>query len=282
MKTLFAAFALIMALTITACQKTYTAFSQNNGTDTTARTNGMDTIIPPPVSGPLLTRVISYWKDNSFSPEGPAQITDFTYDKAGFLIREAIHGQPATLYKRDAKERLIAMDHEGWSAYTHVHYISENSSQIAYALLSKDSVTKPDSMTFAYLNGRVAVIKNYVPDGGTMRLEWYQTTEFDARGNITQWQWYINNQYNSGCDYEYDDKINPNYQKDDLRVYYGGAYVVSPNNVVKQNNHYPKPQDNSDYLTYTYIYNAKGKPESSLLAGTTMGTQTERLVYYYQ
>ncbi len=282
MKTLLAALTLLLALAITACQKTYTAFSHNNGTDTTARTNGVDTAITPPVSGPLLTRVTSYWKDNAFSPEGPAQITDYAYDKAGFLIREALIGQPATLYKRDARERLTAIDHEGWSAYAHMHYINENSSQIAYALLSKDSVTKPDSMTFAYLNGRVAVIKNYVPDGGNMRLEWYQTTKFDARGNITQWQWYINNQYNSGCDYEYDDKINPYYQKDDARVYYGGAYVVSPNNVIKQHNHYPGPQDNPDYVTYTYVYNADGKPATGLHAGTAIGTSTERLVYYYQ
>ena len=283
MKTLPVFFVIYYVVFCTSCQKSISGANISNGTDSTVTTDGTDTTISPPVTGPLLVRSVSYWKDSPTGPEGDSEVTLYFYDAAKFLIKKQLDGQPAVLYTRDTKERLTQISFEGGTAYAKVFYTAVNSSHVAYVLSANDATSQPDSMAFTYTNARVTKTSYYTSTGGGMLLTNYQTYSYDVNGNVVQLQLFVNGALNTSYDFEYDNKVNPFYIKDDARIHYEWGYVLSPNNITKQVNHYGSPPvDPDDYVTYTFVYNAESKPANSVHAGPAIGTQSGRTNYYYQ
>ncbi len=258
----------------TSCQKTITAVEVSNGTDTT--------IVPG-----LLVRSVSLWSDGT-NPATDSTVTVYTYDALGLLAKKEQTGQQPIFYNRDALERLTSMitpTGTGDTAYTRVYYVNATASIVSYVLYSITSLTgKPDSMAFTYTNaGSVNKTGYYNGGSGARQLSYYQTWTFDANYNVTQLkQFTADDALNISYDFEYDNKPNPLRSPDDARLPFEWGYTLSPNNIVKQTNHYGSSSPGTDdYVTYTYVYNSGNKPVTGTHSGTAIGTQTEAMRFYY-
>jgi hypothetical protein len=141
-----------------------------------------------------------------------------------------------------------------------------------------------DSTAFNYSNRLVAKTSFYATIAGSTAMVNYQTYTYDGNGNVTQLDVYLpDGTLNIGYDFMYDFKGNPQYAADDARLPQEWGYILSPNNVIKQVNHYGNPpQMPDDEVTLTYTYNAGGLPIAQLEAGNALGQQTCLSKYYYK
>jgi len=268
-KTLMAVFAGCCIFGM-SCQKSLSVVNSDNDGDTTLG------------DGNLLVRTVSVAGDGSDS-----SITEYTYNTAGQLMQQHTTGLEPVVYSRDLAGRLTgarAKTNTADSTYTNVYYTASTGTQVAYILYGITNAGKaPDSMAFTYAGGHVATTSYYTISGGSATLSYYQNWAFDGSGNVTQLNVYLGDStFNIGYEFEYDNKTNPKYAADDARLPVEWGYTLSPNNVIKQINHYsgaaPMPDD---YVTYTYDYNTASRPVTGVHAGTALGPQTEQVRFYY-
>lgn len=259
-----------------ACKKT--------GTGTGGRVfNGPN----PATEGDLLIKEVSLF------PDGDSSVVGLQYDAAKRLTAMPIAGfLPYTRYfYRDAGERIVSeIVTSGTAADTFdVHYTSTDSDLVSYTIHHAGPALR-DSAVYTYNQAHYTIsIALYSLTVSPAQLSSVDSLSYDANGNIVQSRTFQPGpggqlSLNLGYEYEYDTEINPLYSPDDCRIPDEGAAILSPNNILKQTNHYGDPPVlPSDYVTMTYQYRTDQKPSSSATGGTAIGPGSAPMTtYYYQ
>jgi hypothetical protein len=241
----------------------------------------------------------------------PTFTTEYKYDSEKKLIREvfiAINGNDSThsesLYGRDSKSRVVTIDSKSQRFINGVPYVSPEgvgSDTITTTVIYLDAISGKinyikatghsgekvftDSTAYEYDNNDhvMKTTSYYLPTvqrpGDTLVLSGYSSWVFNEKGSLLQLE-------QGGTDtlgliryrYEYDNKINPLFKKED--VFLGQWEDYSPNNVVKQNVFIPATGENYDN-TAVYQYRSDDKPSSaSYYSPVVNGTSTT--TYYYK
>ena len=235
----------------------------------------------------LIVKYVELWNGtDSF-------VTTYQYNTNGLLMEEnSLSGYGFTHFLRDNKDRVITtaeMTGNNDTIFTEVHYVDENSGIIAYTISHYLITGKTtDSVGYEYTNGKISKTMFYTFPAGTLFFGNYYTWAYDAKNNISQLANYTRNDkgkyvYNIGYDFMYDDKPNPFYSNDQVRQYTKWYLSSSPNNLVKQINHYGSPPlTQDDYIELFYTYDAKGNPKAAKRSGPAIGTSIVQSTYYYK
>jgi hypothetical protein len=180
-------------------------------------------------------------------------------------------------FYRDASGRIerIGSDPDTSSSNVLLIYPSSTStipSQIKYTRNKPVGIEVLDSVVCSYsatqkLTKEVHFVRNNV---GLYDTAMYVIYTYDSRGNLAERQQYSDSagnrkfELNIAYSFEYDDKLNPLFFDEPGYFFFDGVfgYTASPNNVVKQINHYKLFP--SDQLTYSFTYNSGGRPIRSL------------------
>jgi hypothetical protein len=241
----------------------------------------------PATQGALLTEEVDRF------PDGDSLVITYQYDAARRLIAMLKTGFSGnnTFYTRDDEERITRMitTQDSISDTIDVFYASPTLGVVSYTLGHFGEVQDSE-------------VYHYNQDHYTTSIAFYSLTvlpaqfggldsiTYDANGNVAQFQTGTpepGGQFslNLGYDFQYDNDINPLYSYDDCRMVNEEAAIISPNNQMKQTNHYggnPPPLP-SDYVTYTYRYRSDKKPSSAATGGTAASAnEVPVTTYYYQ
>jgi hypothetical protein len=284
-KLVVACFIISCVLLNAGCQKSLTAGNTSNGT------SGIDSTIIAG-NGTQLVRLVTDWSLGS-APSTDSSVEQFTYDTAGHVTLSSLGIWGEVAYYRDNNERIIKLgtpqtSYSADSFFTYVQYQSETSTQVLFTVFQNNgsSPQERDSTAFIYSNGRVSQTYLYANVAGLTSLARYQTYSYDANGNLTQlYTYYPNGILDVGSDFTYDSKTNPLYYANDASLLNAWGNNCTPNNVVKQVNHYGNPTQKPDgHFTYAYTYNAKGLPATcqQSVSPLAQGQETSLAFYYYQ
>jgi hypothetical protein len=220
-------------------------------------------------------------------------VTTYKYNINDLLMEEnSLSGFGFTHFLRDNKGRVITtaeLAANNDTVFTDVHYVDENSGTIAYTI-SHNKITGKitDSTVYEYTNGKISKTMFYTFPADTLFFGNFYTWAYDAKNNISQLVNYTRNNegkylYNIGYDFMYDDKPNPFYSNDQVRQCTKWYISSSPNNLVKQINHYGGPQSTQDdYIGLLYTYNTTGTPAAAKRSGPAIGTIIVQSLYYYK
>jgi hypothetical protein len=170
-------------------------------------------------------------------------------------------------------------------------YASPSLGMIDYAI-EQSGPSFRDSAVYTYNQDRYAVsIATYIISATPVQFGGIDSFTYDAMGNLTQLQSFTSDgngqlSLNIGYDFEYDIDINPLFSSDDSRLPVEWYTSASPNNLLKQINHYGNPPLRpDDDVTVTYQYRPDKKPSTSARGGTALSTNGAAVVqsnYYYQ
>lgn len=247
-----------------------------------------DPLVPDSTNGELLVRYAEVWNN------ADSLITTYEYNDEKLVIAEnSLSGSGYIHYDRNSRGKIVKI--ETWltnadTAFTNVFYANEDSGKINYTLsyATHGGSKILDSSVYIYDNGKVIKILFYSFEADTAFLGSYYTWNYDANGNILQLNSYTRNDdgsygFNIGYDFEYDDKINPFFSHDDVRMVRSWYISSSPNNLTKQTNHYGEPPSHEDdYIALVYEYDADGKPYASARTGPAIAPAMVQSRYYYK
>lgn len=259
-----------------SCQKSIEFSERINNTGSNARKDN------------LLVKAVSLWSQTS-QPGTDSSITEYSYNDSGALVTEHGANNYVKLYTRDENQRIIKLavpQNSTDTAFMYVTYVNASSHKVAFEIIELHTSMQNvhDSVSFSYQGDHVAKTEYYSLHNNEQILLNYETFAFDSKGNVTEIKYMQpDGTFNIGYEFIYDDKSNPYYQEDDARLPTDWGYILSPNNITKQLNHYggasPSPDD---YVTYSYKYNSGGFPLSRFREGTAIGTATENVNFYYR
>ena len=215
----------------------------------------------------------------SFNKNNDSVVTNYEYNTSGHLIKQWNKDDSTAgyiRYLRDSKERIISIENvpaTGTHIISDVHYADDNSGKIAYTVSYKKDAPalRLDSLLFTYENGKLSTKTTYWRQADILAAVYYETLNYDAKGNIIQVQGYTVDAngataFNLGYDFVYDNYPNPYYSQDDaLHIY--NWYYASPNNITKQINHYDLSNNNNDYVTNDYQYDTQNRPVEMTWSG---------------
>lgn len=226
---------------------------------------------------------------------GDSIVKDYVYDDGKFLISQTSNLFGEEKYVRDNKERLIEIlspRQNGATANSKVYYQNDTTPKVAYVLSETIAAnyTINDSITFTYNGDQVSRIFFDRYSADSLISESYITYEYDAKRNITEIMYFNNGQSNGGYTFEYDNKVNPVYTLDDAFLITELGLLRSPNNVVKQINHYgppPAPEDN--FINTAISYLNTDVPINAVATGSALNGLTQNgpvigsyeIKYYY-
>jgi hypothetical protein len=243
----------------------------------------------PATEGSLLVRQVDNWG------VGDSTVTSFQYDMSRRLT--AVHSTGTlpydTYYYRDNQDRIIESINveSNDSDIVKLSYASPTLGIISYAI-EQSGPAFWDSAVYTYNQDHYPVsIATYIITATPAQFGGVDSFYYDATGNLTQLQSFTSNgngqlSLNIGYDFEYDNDINPLFSTDDSRLPVEWYLSASPNNLLKQTNHYGNPPLRpDDEVTVTYQYRPDKKPSISARGGTALSTNGNPVVqstYYYQ
>lgn len=226
------------------------------------------------------------------SPQGSI-ITEYKYDASENLVFEhttitSTSASPRTsslTFFRDQQGRVIrtAQKYDQPvenilydTIITLVAYENAGSDKIRFTktMTTANGITVNDSTLYLYnASGKVTQTKHYVyrsndARGTLPRLANWFTWEFNAGGNLIKMEQYSDQAgtgtYQVAITYlfEYDNKVNPYYSGDDIRLE-TDWYSASPNNVVKQTVRVSQTFEQYENRISYDQYGVNGKPETA-------------------
>ena len=203
---------------------------------------------------------------------------EYKYDGAGKIISEG-----GKKYVRDVKGRIIKvllLPNGTNRTDINVFYRDNSSLKVAYTLTKlSGNPSAIDSTVYERDNiGRVIKIASYYSDqGGTYLKDVFYKLFYDENQNLARFEKFNYSGeaivYCGGFSYTvYDNKINPAYSDDEVRMFYGSELFLnsSKNNVIASNGNYSK----------SHTYRADGRPLSSKVFDG--GRAVCRIDYYYK
>lgn len=292
MKPLFYLLLLCVATTYIACSK-------NVGADPTPPPNTpVDSNVTVLKPGLLIKTV------NIGSVATDSAVTVYDYDKNGLVTMDMTtfyhnSSSPATSvqagrrYYRDALGRIARIaakeladpPYHADTVYSSVTYQDATGSKVSFVINSRviNSKTIYDSTVYSYDTGdNLAKITLYVSGDWpavAATLQHYELWEYNQTADPIKYQYYqelstpgvfeLIWQY----DFEYDDKVNPNYAKDDVRADF---QWIMKHNITLQHVFESVSNDTHDNVL-TYEYNSDNKPVKSIQTGPYPST----IMYYY-
>ena len=225
--------------------------------------------------GNILDKII---KTTIYSSAAASESIEYKYDVAGKMISEG-----DKKYIRDANGRIIKvllLANATNRTDINVFYTDNTSLKVAYTLSNlSGNPSAVDSTVYDRDNtGRIVKIASYFSsDGTTFIKDLFYKLFYDERQNLARFEKYSYSGeaiiYCGGFSYTvYDDKINPAYSDDEVRMFYGSELFLnsSKNNVIAANGNYSK----------SHTYRADGRPLSSKVFDG--GIQVGRIDYYYK
>lgn len=230
----------------------------------------------------LIKQSITKWTYGGIVQKDSA-IVDYKYDDRKFLISQAWNFIPGERkYLRDSSERIyeiLSPFENGAKTTCKVYYKSSDSRKVNYVISQSVTLTQTlaDSIVFEYDGDHVVKTSNNLNTGNSVITKSYTTYKYDMHGNITEIRFFHEGeQFNLGYSFEYDNKINPTYSLDDARLFIEGAAVLSPNNAVKQTNHWGEPPARpDDYINVQYNYLPNNLPKDEDATGTALDGLTQ-------
>ncbi len=274
------------ATLITSCKKLNDYSTEKiSSIDSTGKELGIDS-----TGKELIVKYVELW-----SSAADSIVITYKYNINDLLMEENFlsgFGFGFTHFLRDNKGRVITtaeLAANNDTVFTDVHYVDENSGTIAYTI-SHNKITGKitDSTVYEYTNGQISKTMFYSFPADTLFFGNFYTWAYDAKNNISQLVNYTRNNegkyfYNIGYDFMYDDKPNPFYSNDQVRQCTKWYISSSPNNLVKQINHYGGPISTpDDYIGLLYTYNTTGTPAAAKRSGSAIGTVIVQSLYYYK
>ncbi len=229
----------------------------------------------PHNDGLILDRVV---KTTIYTNVTTSEIIEYRYDVSGKIISEG-----NKKYIRDVKGRIIKvllLPNGTNRNDINVFYTDNSSLKVAYTLSDlSGNPSAVDSTVYERDNtGRIIKIASYFSnDGTTFIKDLFYKLFYDEKQNLARIEKYGYSGeaivYCGGFSYTvYDNKINPAYSDDEVRMFYGAELFLntSKNNVIAANGNYSK----------SHTYRADGRPLSSkVLDGRT---EVCRIDYYYK
>jgi hypothetical protein len=226
------------------------------------------------------------------SPQGSI-ITEYKYDGTKKLVAEnttmtnTVLGTRTSsfLFSRDSQGRIIKTAHKYDqpvdnilydTVITLVFYENASSTKIRYSktATTANGITVYDSTLYSYnTTGKVVKTQHFTyrssdPPGTVQRLINWFNWEYNAVGNLVKMEQYSDQAGNGTHSidiaylFEYDNKINPYYSGDDIRLE-SDWYSASPNNVIKQTVQVSQTREQYDnYISYDQ-YDANGRPTTA-------------------
>ena len=203
-----------------------------------------------------------------------SETINYNYDGSGRLI-----GEGGKRYTRDDKGRItnIVIPPNGSNRTDIDVFYTGDAGDVAYTVckLSGGSV---DSSVYERDNqGRVIKIVSYYKTGNTAFVDYFFKLGYDANGNLKFLEQYaVSGDAILFCGaiyYKvYDDKINPAYSDDEVRIFYSSELFLNAakSNVIASNLNFSK----------SHTYRPDGRPESCKVYEN--GSQVYRLEYYYK
>jgi YD repeat-containing protein len=222
---------------------------------------------------------------------GGSIITEYAYDQSSKLISERTTmtntsvgtRTSSMIFYRDPQGRIIKTAHKYDqpvenilydTVITLVHYENQNSTKILYttAATTANGITVYDSTLYSYnASNKVIKTQHYTyrsnePLGTPRKKSNWFSWDYNSVGNLIKMEQYSdpagNGAYQVDITYtfEYDNKINPYYSGDDIRLE-GDWYSASPNNVVKQTVHITQTREQYDNRISYDQYDASGRPK---------------------
>ena len=203
---------------------------------------------------------------------------EYKYDAAGKMISEG-----DKKYVRDAKGRIIKvllLPNGTNRTDINVFYTDNSSLKVAYTITNlSGNPSAVDSTVYERDNiGRIIKIASYFSEQGRIYFkDVFYKLFYDENQNLARFEKYNYSGeaivYCGGFSYTvYDNKINPAYSEDEVRMFYGAELFLnsSKNNVIASNGNYSK----------SHTYRADGRPLSSKVFDG--GTEVCRIAYYYK
>jgi hypothetical protein len=201
---------------------------------------------------------------------------EYKYDAAGKIISEG-----GKKYIRDASGRIIkVLLLPNGTNRTDINVFYNSSSKVAYTLCKLAGIPSAvDSTVYARDNtGRLIQIASYFSNGdGVFIKDIFYKLFYDGNQNLARIEKYSYSGeaiiFCGGFSYTvYDNKINPAYSDDEVRMFYGSELFLntSKNNVIASNGNYSK----------SHTYRADGRPLSSKVFDG--GTEVCRIDYHYR
>lgn len=225
--------------------------------------------------GIILDKII---KTTIYNSTTTSESIEYKHDFSGKMISEG-----NKKYTRDAKGRIINilfLPNETNRNDINVFYRDNSSLKVAYTLCNLAGIPSAvDSTVYERDNsGRIIQITSYVSNGdGIFIKDIFYKLFYDEYQNLARFEKYS---YNGGAiiycgrfSYTvYDNKINPAYSNDEVRMFYGSELFLntSKNNVIASNGRYSR----------SHTYRADGRPLSSKVFDG--GTEVCRIDYYYK
>lgn len=225
--------------------------------------------------GIILDKII---KTTIYTSTTRSESLEYKYDVSGKIISEG-----NKKYTRDAKGRIVnilLLPNGTNRTDINVFYTDNSSLKVDYTLCNLAGIPSAvDSTVYDRDNtGRLIQITSYTFNGdGIFIKDIFYKLFYDENQNLARLEKYS---YNGGAiiycgrfSYTvYDNKINPAYSDDEVRMFYGSELFLntSKNNVIASNGNYSK----------SHTYRADGKPLSSKVFEG--GTEVCRIDYYYR
>ncbi len=301
MKKAYFLFALLAALFV-SCQKDISLDAQN--------TTVVNELLRGDENGELLVRMVSV-----SIPGSDSIVQEYQYDSAKQLAQEsfsAISTQAGatkiyssiTRFYRDASERVVKVAQkygqpvEGIvydTTFTYITYQNAGSKKIMYTITITKSGSKTayDSTVYFYgTNNRVNKTQHFTGSiidslSVTPKSQVYFTWQYESKGNLTKIEQFSDNNNNGNFElmisyeFKYDDKINPLFAQDDVRMEGGWGSVASPNNVLEQK---VTPAGIGAGYTHQwfYQYQINNRPATERFTSGDVGSRVTTAKYYYK
>jgi hypothetical protein len=236
--------------------------------------------------------------------------TEYKYDVSKKLVSErtsmtntSVGTRTSSLYfYRDGLGRIIKTAHKYDqpidnilydTVVTSVIYETAISNKIVYSKTSTtaNGITVYDSTRYAYnVDGKITRTEHFTyrqDDLPTIppRRSNYFNWQYDATGNLIKMEQYSDFsgsgvfQLEIAYLFEYDNKINPYYSGDDIRLE-SDWYSASPNNVIKQTIQISQTREQYDNLISYDQYDGIGRPMTA--THTPAWAPTVRTTFFYQ
>ena len=225
--------------------------------------------------GIILDKII---KTTIYNSTTTSESIEFRYDVSGKITSEG-----DKRYIRDVKGRItkvLLSPNLTNRTDINVFYTDNSSLKVAYTLSNlSGNPSAVDSTVYERDNtGRIIKIASYFSnDGTTFIKDLFYKLFYDEKQNLARIEKYSYGGeaivYCGGLSYTvYDNKINPAYSDDEVRMFYGSGLFLntSKNNVIASNGNYSK----------SHTYRTDGRPLSSKVFEG--GTEVCRIDYYYK
>jgi hypothetical protein len=203
-----------------------------------------------------------------------SETINYDYDALGRLI-----GEGGKRYTRDDKGRIIniLLPHNGSNRTNIDVFYNGSTGTVAYTLC-RFNISSADSSVYERdSQGRVIKIVSYYKNGNTASVDYFFKLGYDANGNLKFLEQYAvsgDSIFFCGAIYYkiYDDKINPAYSDDEVRIFYSSELFLNAakSNVIASNLSFSK----------SHTYRSDGRPASCKVYEN--GAAVCRLEYFYK